>query len=69
MEEFLESRKPKTHEFKTAKKFVCILPDEEQMKAVDSFSKQYRLRLVSTQSKRSINVDFEVKMAENSETN
>lgn len=68
IEEFLESRKPKTYEFKTAKKFVCILPDEEKMKSRDSFSKQYRLRLVSTQSKRSVSVDFEVKMAENSET-
>jgi hypothetical protein len=68
IDEFLESRKPKTFEFKTAKKFVCILPDAEKMKLLDSFSKQYRLRLVSTQSKRSISVDFEVKMAENSET-
>ena len=68
MEEFLAAQKPKTHEFKTARRFVCVLPNEEWMKHQTGFSKQYRLRLVSTQSKRVVSVDFEVKMAASRET-
>ena len=68
MEELLASQKSGTNEFKTAKRFVCVLPNAEWMKRQTAFSKQYRLRLISTQSKRVVDVDFEVKMAKSRET-
>ena len=68
LEELLESRKQKTYPFKRAKRLVCVVPNADKLKSADSFSKKYRLRLVSTKSKKTVVVDFEVKMAENRET-
>lgn len=67
IEEFVASSKQKTNVFKPTKRFVCVVPKEEHMKKMTSFSKQYRLKLVSTKSRRVLSVDFEVKMASNSE--
>lgn len=65
IDEFFSTEK--ATKFASAKRFVCVLPDEEFMKDNSTFYKRYKLKLVSKSSGREFSFNFGVKMAENRE--